>query len=269
MPNISKSLIIYFVLANLFSINAAYATDDFPGRTQYPNVEYITVDDLYKKRASVVIVDTRSDYEYNTLRIKNAVNIPVSNIEFSKRIRELADSEKKPIVFYCNGHSCTKSYEAVIKAKRFAKLTDTVAFDAGVTDWALRYPDEAVLLGRSPVDPTKLISSDEFKQHLLKPADFVEKANKHCLIIDVRDGTQRHDHIFAGFEHSVSLDKMQQQLLDKYIDQAVSEKKPLCIYDAVGKQVEWLQYHLKQKNVRDYFFMDGGVKAYEDMRKQQ
>jgi rhodanese-related sulfurtransferase len=262
--------LLLVVLATLILFNPAHAkTDDFPGRKQYPNVAYITLDDLFARKDNVTLVDTRSDYEYSTLHIKGAINIPISDIEFSNKVRQIYDDKKKPIVFYCNGHSCTKSYEAVLKAKRFAKVTDAVAFDGGVTDWARRYPEHSVLLGKSPINSADLITEDEFKKHLLKPAAFLEKADKNCLILDVRDGSQRQERIFPGFERSVSLDKDQQHILNKYLDQAISEKKTLCIYDAVGLQVEWLQYHLKAKKVSNYYFMEGGIRAFEDMPKEE
>ena len=131
MQIIIKFPLLYFIISTLFLVNTANANNDFPARQQYPNVAYITLNDLYKKKDDVILIDTRSDYEYATLHIKGAINIPLSDLEFSKKVRQLYDDKKKLIVFYCNGRSCTKSYEAVIKAKRFAKITDAVAFEIG------------------------------------------------------------------------------------------------------------------------------------------
>ncbi|MDX1803386.1 MAG: glycerol-3-phosphate 1-O-acyltransferase, partial [Alcanivorax sp.] len=36
----------------------------------------------------------------------------------------------------------------------------------------------------------------------------------------------------------------------------------LLIYDAVGKQVRWLQYMLEAEGVKDYYFMQGGAKSF-------
>ena len=35
--------------------------------------------------------------------------------------------------------------------------------------------------------------------------------------------------------------------------------KPLLVLDAVGKQVEWIQYYLEQYGYTGYYFMDKGV----------
>lgn len=256
-----KLLPLLFILFSSlsFSIHAA-EEEGFPGRAKYPSVPYITLQDLYQKRNTVVIVDTRSKYEHSTLHIKNSINIPISSLDFSSQIRKLYKQKKKTIVFYCNGHECTKSYDAVIKSKRFAKVDDTLAFDAGIFDWARKHPRESVLLGKSPVESTDLIAVQDFEKHLLKPKAFLERSNDKCIILDVRDSAQRTDRIFAGYEQSVDLDDTIG--MDKHINEAIAKKQPLCIYDAVGEQVRWLQYYLKQKKLKNYYFLDGGAKAF-------
>ena len=52
------------------------------------------------------------------------------------------------------------------------------------------------------------------------------------------------------------------QDLDKYIELAKPQNKPLYIYDEVGKQVRWIQYHLEYKNAGAYSFMEGGTLAF-------
>ncbi len=258
-----KSLILKLFSGIIISILAAFsatAENDFPARKNYPNVPYISIDDLYKQRDKVTIVDTRSAYEHKTLHIRNSVNIPISSLDFSTRVRNLYAKNKKTIIFYCNGHSCVKSYNAVIKAKRFAKVSDTLAFDAGILDWTRRYPAEAVLLNESPVDLGKLISLSDFNKHTLKPKAFLNRANNNCIILDIRDSSQRSERIFAGYEQTVNLNDTLD--IDKYILDAKTRKMPLCIYDAVGKQVRWLQYHLKKSNFDNFYFLEGGAKAF-------
>lgn len=260
MRNLIKPSIIFFILSNLFFMSFAQAADDFPARSKYPHVATIELDDLYKKRNSYTIVDTRSTYEYSVLHIKFAVNIPLSSFDFAAKVSELYAEKGKTIVFYCNGHSCTKSYDAVSKVKRLKKLTDTLAFDGGIHDWVKRYPKASVLLNETQINVGKLISEDEFKKHLLKPKAFLDKSNDNCIVLDVRDSLQREDRIFAGFEKSVNLDNADK--FNKYIIEAKTQKKALCVYDAVGKQVRWLQYYLKEKNMNEYYFLEGGAKAF-------
>ena len=236
------------------------ATSEFPYRSQYIDVTTVELDDLHKRFKNVVIVDVRSEYEYNTLHIKDALNIPLKR-DFVDKVRELRAKTDKPIVFYCNGKTCRKSYDAVLKTQS-ARIPNCQAYDAGVFDWAKAYPDLTVLVGKTPMKPTDLLSADDFKAHLLGPKEFAAKVDGNVLILDVRDRVQRDTPLFPFKEKRAQLDEVAK--IDETIDQARREKKTLLIYDAVGKQVRWMQYHIEAKGLKDYYFMNGGAQAYWD-----
>ena len=244
------------------------AEEGFPGREKYPDVPYIELTDLSNRKArnEVIIVDARSNYEFETLRIKDAVNIPVANKTFEQDIQKLRNKSDKTIVFYCNGHRCMKSY---IAAKRCmaAGISDVVAFDAGIFDWTKKYPQQAVLLGSSPVDPNNLIASNHFKSKLLNPDKFSELiigTEDKRMVIDVRDKFQRAGiGFYPGIERWAALDDRKK--LQGYIEKAKRENKTLFIYDEVGSQVRWLQYALEKAGVKNYYFMEKGARAYYDM----
>lgn len=255
-----KTIPFLLLALSLAFSGSTLSEERFPAREKYPSVKTISLDELYKKRRDVTIVDTRSNYEHATLHIKYSINIPISSFDFSSRIRDLYKKQKKTIVFYCNGHACVKSYNAVLKARKYARVDDTLAFDGGIVDWAKKYPEESVLLNQSPADPAKLISDADFEKHLLKPRPFLDRSNNDCIILDIRDTAQRTERIFAGYEISVDIDDALS--VDKHIDESKKSKKPLCIYDAVGKQIRWFQYYLMQKGVSHYYFLEGGAKAF-------
>ncbi|KPJ95786.1 MAG: hypothetical protein AMJ55_03085, partial [Gammaproteobacteria bacterium SG8_15] len=124
-------------------------------------------------------------------------------------------------------------------------------------------------LGKSPVDPKRLISKKEFKKHLLSPDAYGEEvANSSAIVLDVRDRFQREAlSIFVGRERRAYLDDKKK--LDSYIDRAKREGKTLLVHDAAGKQVQWLQYYLEDKGLKSYYFMDGGIAAYYDQLKAE
>ncbi|UCE90240.1 MAG: rhodanese-like domain-containing protein [Pseudomonadota bacterium] len=252
----------------LLSVLAGAATaqptqEGFPGRAEFPEVPVIEIGELRQRLGKVVIVDTRSEYEYQTLSIKGAVNIPVAAKDFEARLKALRARSGDPIVFYCNGRSCFKSYQAVKRAVK-ASVAKTLAFDAGMFEWAQAYPDLAVLLGESPVRQSDIIPGADFRKRLLAPEQFSEEAynmGRQALILDVRDKYQRAGvGFFPGKERWVSLD--QTERLKGYIDQAKREQRTLFIYDEVGKQVRWLQYALKDAGVSNYYFMKKGAKGF-------
>jgi rhodanese-related sulfurtransferase len=237
---------------------------DFPGRKTYAHVPFITIEQLYDEYKDVVIVDARSPFEFETLRISSAVNVPLSlnNSEYTIKLQQLRNNNPgKKIVFYCNGHTCMKSYKAVHRAKVIAKLDNVMAFDAGIFDWANAHPDKAMLLGESPVELSKLISKDKYKKHVLPALDFINNSAKDSIILDVRSRHQREGlSLFSGYEMTVPMGNKRK--LNKYIQLAKNENKKLFIYDAVGKQVRWLQYYLEQQNAGEYYFMEGGAAAF-------
>jgi len=226
-------------------------------------VPYIELEDLRKQQKDVVIVDTRSKFEYDTLKIKGAVNVPVALKTFDAEVQKLREKTGKTLVFYCNGHTCMKSYKA---AKRAAKLglKDVYAYDAGIFVWAKAYPDQAELLGKSPVDTRHILSKKQFKARLLHPDKFSEFATddpSKVIVLDIRDKYQRAG---VGFfpiqERWTSLNKMDK--VYRYIRKAKEKGKTLFIYDEVGKQVRWLQYALEKEGIKNYYFMDKGATGY-------
>ena len=252
---------VLFLSIFLISLQATAAKDEFPGRKLFPHVKYIEIKALHQLGDQVVIVDARSPYEYQVLRIKGALNIPLSKTDFGQRILALRSKTDKPIVFYCNGHTCFKSYKATNRALH-AGVKNVMAFDAGIFDWTKAYPKRAVLLGQSPVDQSKLISKNRLRAHMLTPKEFMAKFGPKSIILDARSRLQRAGvglFTMDGGKHA-SLDDRAK--IRKYVQLAKRQGKTLLIYDAVGKQVRWFQYYLEREKVKKYYFMKGGSRGY-------
>jgi rhodanese-related sulfurtransferase len=247
----------------LMSVSALAASEKFPGRKDFPKIPVYELSDLHSKFYDVVVVDARSRYEFNTLRIKGSINIPVADDNFEQEVAKLRAKTDKPIVFYCNGRTCHKSYIAVKKAQA-AGINNTFAYDAGVFEWVNAYPDLGSLLGKSPVNLRNLIASNRFKERLLSPDTFSEKATEmgsSSMVLDVRDKFQRAGiGFFPGKERWASLDDKEK--LETFLKKAKAGNKVLFIYDEVGKQVQWLQYALEDMGIKNYYFMNKGAQAY-------
>jgi len=250
------SLLAFLICNTVFAENK-----EFPGRDLYPSIPYIELDKFFEKFKTFEVVDVRSEFEFSTLHIKGALNIPFAAKTFVKDMRELREKSKKTIVVYCNGRTCMKSYKAARKAS-IENISDVVAFDAGILDWSKAHPQLAVLLDEPLNDAKRLISKEKFEEHLVSPSVFGDKlADSTDIVLDVRDRFQREGlSIFVGREIRVSLDDKNK--LVKFIKKAQAEKKGLLIYDAAGKQVVWLQYYLEKHNISNYYFMKGGIHAY-------
>lgn len=258
-----KNISILLILA-ASSVTSAYAADKgFPGREKYPEIAVMEKQDLARRLNDVIVVDARSAYEYQTLRIKGAVNIPVAAKTFEKQVIDLHKKDGKDIVFYCNGRTCMKSYIAAKKSIE-AGVKHVYAYDAGIFEWVKAYPKQGELLGVAPVNLNHLIAHEKFKQRLLEPDAFSEKMvslGANSIVLDVRDKFQRAGvGFYPGKERWVSLDRIDQ--LEKFITKAKQQNKTLLIYDEVGKQVRWVQYSLEKAGLQNYYFMDKGATEY-------
>jgi rhodanese-related sulfurtransferase len=271
--SLTNMLLSTMLLMFLMLSSYAIAKDDtgFPGRKLYPQVTTLSKEQLYEKivKEDVVIVDVRSAYEFQTLKILNAINIPVSKKSFADKLKKLREKTDKDIVFYCNGRTCFKSYNAVMKAIKYS-VKNCFSYDAGVFEWALKYPNEAVLLDQTPVEKDAIISNDELNAHLLSPKEFEQRSlETNSIIYDVRDRLQRRggSGIFMFRDKFVGLDNVRK--LHKIIFKAQQNNSILFFYDAKGKQVRWLQYTLKAQGLSNYYFMKGGAAAYYKMIREE
>ena len=262
MRNVIVSFTILWV--NLLVATASAASNNtFPGRAEYPDIPVYELSDLINTFDQVVVVDTRSQYEYDTLRIKGSIHIPVAAKTFEDQVQALRTKTKKPIVFYCNGRTCFKSYHAVKKASAVG-VKDIYAYDAGVFDWVKSQPARSELLGKSPVNLSQLIDHKVYESRLLDPNEFsnrIFESGANTMVLDVRDMYQRAGvGFYPGKERWVSLDDKAK--LAKFLEKAKSKNQTLFIYDEVGKQVRWLQYALEDMGIKQYYFMNKGAKAY-------
>lgn len=241
------------------------AADDgeFPGRALHSQVKTIDTVRFTAGFAGYVVVDVRSTYEYETLHIKGAQHIPLYDKEFAAKAIEVQRAAGKTLVFYCNGRTCYKSYQAADKVRAAGLKDGVLAYDAGVFDWAKANPALTVLLGQSPIDPARLLGKQEFERHLLSPDDFADRvaAAEEPLVVDIRSRKQRRSvGLFMFKEQHIPLERSSD--LDPVIAQAKQTGKPLLVYDMAGKQVRWLQYYLEAQGLTEYYFLRGGVRDF-------
>lgn len=250
-------LFLILSVALLWSLPTLAAKDDFPLRPYYPEVPYISTPELIKQYDEAIILDIRSKFEYDVARINKAVLLPLTDADFAAKLEKLRDKESStPMVFYCNGHSCAKSYQAAQLALSLG-FANVFCYDAGIFDWISAAPDKATLMGETPARAGRIISSGEFGSRLLDFDGLAEVAKKpNAIVIDIRDPFQRALIPRIQGVRNIPLDP----LLDLVVSRVWTEKH-LLFFDAVGKQVRWLQYFLESYGYFDYAFLKGGVRA--------
>lgn len=248
---------VFFLLTSTICV-----AENLPFRKDYPGVNVVELEDLKSgyDNGSFIIVDVRSDLEYDVIRVKGAYHIDLSQAGFIEHLQTLAQQyPDRKIAVYCNGGTCLKSYKATMDAAE-AGMKNVYAFDAGISAWSNAYPAETLLLGKEVRDPKKqFIPQSELQKVTLSFTEFKQKAAQgNALAIDARDPMQR-THKLPGFEKAlpIPLDK----LIRNVINKGNLKDKQLMIFDQVGKQVQWLMYYLVDQGYSNFYFLEGGATA--------
>ena len=251
-----KKFLLLLVVCMVAMSTVSFAEEGFPLRAKFPQVKYMSTETLHKDYQKVIIVDVRSKIEFDVIHINKAVHEPMATALFAKSIEKLRDKNgSAPMAFYCNGHSCAKSYEAAEIAMK-AGFANVFAYDAGIQDWVKAHPDKTTLMGKTPAPAEKLISKEKFEKKSIGFNEFKAKAAAaDAIIVDAREPFQRKEiPQLPGTLRNIPSDR-----LVELIKTGEFKGNTLLILDAVGKQVEWIQYYLEAGGYSNYYFLKKGV----------
>ncbi|GAB3320178.1 rhodanese-related sulfurtransferase [Hymenobacter humi] len=139
-----------------------------------------------KDRDDVVVVDVRSDYEYNLGRFKNAVTLDMENFrDFPERVERLKEFKDKKILTYCTGGVKCEKASAFLLEQGFENVYQLhggiikYGIEAGGEDFdgQCYVFDNRVAVDVNRVNPTVISRC----QHCQEPSNrLVNCANPHC-----------------------------------------------------------------------------------------
>ncbi len=239
---------------------------EFPGRHLYERfgVEAIDLFDLRGQFSDSTLVDVRPAAEFDVVHMRDAHHVDLHDPQFAERVRELEASEDGALVFYCNGRVSDRAYRAVALAND-AGVSDTLAYDAGIGEWAESYPGFSRLRGEE-FDTDDLISDESFGARLLDSETFARRAQEAgTQLLDVGGAADDDDiALFGGQERVLPVNDP--QALDDALLAAAEDAETLLFFDQHGQQVRWLQYRLRDLGIEDerYYFLEGGMRAFYD-----
>lgn len=236
------------------------AQDAFPLRKKYPQLKPISTAEL-AKLDKAIIVDARNNVEYDVLHMEGATNILVGKMKKRHLSKLRKQHPNSPLVFYCNGVTCSKSYKAAEKARVWG-FDNSFVYDAGVFTWAKTHPHKARFFNK-PLDKktvaSKLISKKTLMEHCMDTGRFLSQARESgYTVYDVRDSKER-------AEFPIKLDGIRRLDMDKFVkflSKGKMKGEKMLVLDNVGKQVRWLQYYLVRENAGYYRFLKGGVRQW-------
>ncbi|MDF1836536.1 MAG: rhodanese-like domain-containing protein, partial [Planctomycetota bacterium] len=136
--------------------------DPFPLRKKYPQLKCLGTEEFAAMRKSAIVIDARNSVEFDVIQVEGAINVPATTMKRKTLLKIRAATAEQPIIFYCNGVTCTKSYKGGEKARSFG-FNNIFVYDAGVMDWATSHSSETVFFGK-PMDAktagSKIISKE-------------------------------------------------------------------------------------------------------------
>lgn len=106
-----KRIALMALLAvTLLSPQLSAADDSFPLREKYDEVKWMSTEELRARLGKVIVVDARNSMEYEVIHITGAQNFLVGKMKKGDLLQLREQTGTTPFVFYCNGHTCSKSY---------------------------------------------------------------------------------------------------------------------------------------------------------------
>ncbi|PJJ60142.1 oxygen-dependent tRNA uridine(34) hydroxylase TrhO [Hymenobacter chitinivorans] len=139
-----------------------------------------------KDRDDVVVVDVRSDYEYNVGRFKNAVTLDMENFrDFPERVEKLKEFKDKKILTYCTGGVKCEKASAYLLEQGFENVYQLhggiikYGIETGGEDFDGKCYvfDNRVTVDVNRVNPTVIAQC----HHCNTPSDrMINCANPHC-----------------------------------------------------------------------------------------
>jgi len=260
------ALLAAIICSVLVFAAAAGNEDRFPLRKKWPDLVPVSTSELEaaKSKNAAVVVDVRTDAEYEIMHVEGSHHIPHDAIiSKSTKLSELTERPGQLLVFYCNGTTCAKSYKAAEVATTIG-LKGVRVYDGGIFEWAETYPEQTIFFGRKMTKALVeqyLVSEEDFDKGpwLVDTAKFIEMANSgQFQVVDIRESRER-------AEYPIQLANLREATLDqlvRHLEKGDVPKSKILVLDNVGKQIIWAKYYLDQQGAKDYFFLRGGVRQW-------
>lgn len=130
---------VTFISLALFFLGPLAAEEVPPHIEGAQTIEAETLIDLVLEQPDLVIIDARIGSDLNEGFIEGAISL--ANIDTNcDSLSDAVDSFATPLVFYCNGVKCKRSFESVNIALACG-YTNLHWFRGGIEEWKLKqYP---------------------------------------------------------------------------------------------------------------------------------
>lgn len=129
-----KHRVQFFLLTLVISFNAHAQKPLAPESLEGTTV--VTVEDVYKlitSKSDLVIIDSRRNEEFAKGHIEGSITLLDSKMTQNDLKKHMSTTDT-PVLFYCNGARCMRSYKAAVKAISWG-YSNIYWFRGGWKEW--------------------------------------------------------------------------------------------------------------------------------------
>ena len=204
----------------------------------YENIDGKQTEKLLNSDKDVLIIDVRSEYEYEKGHLLNAINLPYDDDDFKSELNEIIDYKDKTVLVYCR--SGNRSEKAAVKLvdngfKNVKNVTD------GVDEYDYKLVKVDNITGR---EAEKMINDD--------------KHDKDLIILDVREPKDfNNGHLLNAINIPI-------EDIDKRMDELRNYKsKDIIVYCNTGRKSAEVAEKLVEHGFTDVTNIVDGVSEYD------
>lgn len=203
----------------------------------YENIDGKQTEKLLNSDKDVLIIDVRSEYEYEKGHLLNAINLPYDD-DFKSELNEIIDYKDKTVLVYCR--SGNRSEKAAVKLvdngfKNVKNVTD------GVDEYDYKLVKVDNITGR---EAEKMINDDKY--------------DKDLVILDVRESKDfNNGHLLNAINIPI-------EDIDKRMDELRNYKsKDIIVYCNTGRKSAEVVEKLVEHGFTDVTNIVDGVSEYD------
>jgi len=278
MKIINSILVSFLILLSCVNAPAEVSKEtldkQYPNRQYYPQLSYITTKQMINavNADKYNVIDARPVLAFDTLHVKEAANIEPGDKQFKEKLMNIIKKNDKPVVFYCGGLACLKSYKASAKAIKILNAQsikrDVLTYDSGISAFAHASPEWVLKNGKEISADNPLLDLKKLKKHAKNSEEFVNMVNndknKQYVILDIRESSQKLLHKLFMFKNEKKITLLKPEKMIVFLNKIKGSGQTLMIYGSVEKQIETLYPLIKTSGNKKWFYLEGGEKAYSE-----
>jgi len=200
-----------------------------------------------REKQEMILIDVRGSKEYATFRIPGSLNVPLFAIKTKNFLKS------KPLIVFNEGYSYN---DLLQECKKLIKLDFKVSIlDGGLYQWrqkkGLLDGNVFAQMGMNKIAPEVVFLKKEFENWVIINVAQSENSESHPLF-----PKEVHIPYSDKSEHFISQLK---SLMSKHIGDPFLS---FIIYDENGEQYEKIEKAVKNAEIYNVFYLEGGLEAY-------